>query len=879
MPRINVAITGSTESLERAFARASSEAKAFNVSIGGTAVNLRRLEPAMANVGRAITRSITVPTAAIGVIATKMGIDFNKQMLLIQTQAGASAGEVKKLSGEVLNLAKMTPQGPTELAQGLYHLESLGLRGAKAMSTLRIAALAAGMGIANLEDTTTALGGVVVTGIRGAQNYQAAMATLVATVGAGNVRMEDLAGAIGNVAPAAQAAGVSLPELGAAIATLTDRGFSADEATTRLRMSLALIQSPSEKARKALKDMGINADELGGILRQPNGLLHVLQMLNEGVQKVGATRGNRDLLAGFGGGRSGLGIQTLVGSLNQGLSSYQSKLADVSAGERKFAANQKAYLESPAYKLASAWSSVQVSLVKLGAAFAPVAVKLGQALALVADGFSAMPRFVKIGAGAILAAFAIGGPLLLGFAALIRAITTVRIGLAALGPTAAASATETEAAMAGIGAAASGATAEVGVLRAALASLGVAAIATAAATAAAVVSAGGAEPRTPSLNSRNKQLVDLLEKKQIPISVYQSALKRFHVDTSRDDTMGKLFAHQPKLAAFLDAWAVAHGLLSPSGEIPNGQLRGDIQAKLAHAAGLQAGKAVAAATSTPKGGGPGLDRGTRLDLAVSRASLAVAQGNKGAQQQLVAALKDKIDFDRKWIGRQEDLIRRGVGDAKQHGKIIQSLLQDETSAQDQINSIERGAEKDSQKKHKARNDALKKAAEEAKKAADAQKQALQQALDAAKAAIGELGQGPVANGPAAQFLQQYGGHLNAQAFTQDIRAQNNQFAGFLKNLHTLTSRGAPAGLTQALFAQGQSGMAEAAALAKASPQVLHSFLSQYERRQKLLIRAEKMEVQTPHVTVTAKTVDIRTDAHDRPANNKFGRTATSGRRR
>jgi hypothetical protein len=43
------------------------------------------------------------------------------------------------------------------------------------------------------------------------------------------------------------------------------------------------------------------------------------------------------------------------------------------------------------------------------------------------------------------------------------------------------------------------------------------------------------------------------------------------------------------------------------------------------------------------------------------------------------------------------------------------------------------------------------------------------------------------------------------------------------------------------------------------------------------MRAEKMEVQTPHVTIAAKTVDVAyTDAHDR---NRFGRTANTGRRR
>src|SRR5581483_5418589 len=122
----------------------------MNVSIGSSVVSLRRLEPSLARMGQALTRAVTLPTVAIGAVATKMAVDFNKQMLMIQTQAGASAKEVRNLSGQVLELAKTTPQGPVQLAQGLFHLESIGLRGAAAMRTLRISALAAGMGMASL---------------------------------------------------------------------------------------------------------------------------------------------------------------------------------------------------------------------------------------------------------------------------------------------------------------------------------------------------------------------------------------------------------------------------------------------------------------------------------------------------------------------------------------------------------------------------------------------------------------------------------------------------------------------------------------------------------------------------------------------------------
>jgi TP901 family phage tail tape measure protein len=419
-------------------------------------------------VGRGLTTYVTAPAAFIGYEAVKQAINFNQQMLLLKTQAGDATDSIKQLSTAVLEMSKTAPQGPTQLAQGLFHLVSLGLRGSQALGTLHEASLAAGMGIANLEDTTTALGASVVSGIKGAQDYNQAMGTLVATAGSGNVRMEDLAGAIGSVLPAAAASGISLKEMGAAIAVMTDRGFAADEATTRLRMALALIQSPSEKAKKALADMGVNADSLGVQLRQPNGLLTVLQTLHDAVARVGAVRGNRDLLAGFGGGRSGLGIQTLVQSLDSSVSSYQGKLELIGEQQKQFAANQQQYLESPAYKLHAALSTVEADLVKMGDALAPAVVAMAGALSKIADGFSALPGPIKDSIGIAIGLLAVGGPLALAIKGIGTLLGGLRAAFALLGPSAAAGAASAETSLTGIGTSAAAAETEVAGLRASL---------------------------------------------------------------------------------------------------------------------------------------------------------------------------------------------------------------------------------------------------------------------------------------------------------------------------------------------------------------------------------------------------------------------------
>jgi TP901 family phage tail tape measure protein len=143
-------------------------------------------------------------------------------------------------------------QTPEVLAQGLYHIVSLGVPAAHAMDVLKLASEGAAVGHANLEDVANALGAAVASNIKGSGDYTNAMAVLNATVGAGNMRMQDLATSLGNVLPQATTAGLSLTDVGAAMATMTDNGMPAADAATRLHMAISLMEAPTGKAEKAL---------------------------------------------------------------------------------------------------------------------------------------------------------------------------------------------------------------------------------------------------------------------------------------------------------------------------------------------------------------------------------------------------------------------------------------------------------------------------------------------------------------------------------------------------------------------------------------------------------------------------------------------------
>lgn len=231
----------------------------------------------LAKMGQA-SAVIVVAAAAASV---KMAMAFDQQMAMVHTQAGASNAEVKALSGQVLALAGQVGIGPTKLAEGLYHVESAGFRGAAAMAILTSASKLAAIGQSDLETTTQAVVGVMASQIKGVKDASDAGALLNTTVGIGDMRMQALAQAIGTgILPKAAAVGLSFEDVGGALATLTDNVTPANEAATRLGMTFSMMAAPTDKAKAAYESIGMTSVQMANDMRT-KGLAGALEDLKK----------------------------------------------------------------------------------------------------------------------------------------------------------------------------------------------------------------------------------------------------------------------------------------------------------------------------------------------------------------------------------------------------------------------------------------------------------------------------------------------------------------------------------------------------------------------------------------------------------------------
>jgi len=280
-----------------------------------------------------------VATAAVVGFSIKSAANFQTMMERLKTMGGATQAEVNASSGAVLRLATETGFSGTKIAEALYHPISVGYSLKDSLNVARYAAEEAQASGANLDDTMYTLTSTMKSfNLPTTQSFQT-MSMLHAIVSQGDQKFQQFNESVKNLMPALGSMGISLQSGGAALDYLTDRGNTAEVASTRLTMGLALMSSPTKQAAKYLSALGLSSSEvtsasaattaaltkaglsttqLSDDLRKPDGIYVALKDLQDHLKKSGVSANEADAIVSkiFGGGRTDKAIVTLLENLD-----------------------------------------------------------------------------------------------------------------------------------------------------------------------------------------------------------------------------------------------------------------------------------------------------------------------------------------------------------------------------------------------------------------------------------------------------------------------------------------------------------------------------------------------------------------------------------
>jgi TP901 family phage tail tape measure protein len=374
------------------------DARRFQGEMARSAASVREVGAAGAASGKKLgafgrgmailTKSLKIgafAAVAMGAEATSLGLRFDRAMELIHTQSGESQKNVDMLRGAVLNLAHDATQGPVELANALYRLEGAGIKGKNAMVALKASADLAAVGNANVEDTAKTLAQVYFTGIKGLGNFNSTVGELNATVGAGDLRLQQLVDSLGTgIVTSAKQAGLSFQDVTGALAIFGDQTNNVSGWSAQLATALHFLYAPTPKAEKAFKKLGLSGKKMAEDMAGPNGMVHALTDLKGALGALpGGAQGTqaKQLLANILPGGRGRVLLVLLDQLDR----YQQKINDIARTNKNFGEAVQKTNEQPLVKLQKAWSGVEADLIRFYDVLKPVVIPVLLVLIKVLD--------------------------------------------------------------------------------------------------------------------------------------------------------------------------------------------------------------------------------------------------------------------------------------------------------------------------------------------------------------------------------------------------------------------------------------------------------------------------------------------------------------
>lgn len=240
-----------------------------------------------ATVGGGPSLGNLVQSAAIGSAVTsafsssiQSATEFEAELRNLNTITEMSDEALKAYGANLrtLSLELKTSTGAAENARAAYDVASAGFVAAADNAAILGATLKAATA-GNVDAATAAklLSGSLKAFGEDASEAERFTNVFFATVKSGITTFPELAATLGNVTGVAANAGVSIEELGAAVATATSRGIQTSQAVDGLRGALANLLAPSDQAKEEMSRLGITVNET--TLKQ-QGLLNTLREIS-----------------------------------------------------------------------------------------------------------------------------------------------------------------------------------------------------------------------------------------------------------------------------------------------------------------------------------------------------------------------------------------------------------------------------------------------------------------------------------------------------------------------------------------------------------------------------------------------------------------------
>ena len=351
-------LAGNTSAKKRNSAATKSNAAATKKSVTATKSSTASMLKMGAGAAMAIAALRKLGTFLMGSVKDFAAFELGVKNTTTLLSANDTSLFSESFYTGVISLSKEYGLTLDDVNKSMFNAVSAGIKGGDAVEFLAEAAELAIAGVTTLKSATTGL--TTVLNAYGLEASEAARISgvLFTTQKYGVTTVDELSKSLGVVVPFAAASGISIEELGAAIAVTTRSGLDAAKSVTALRAAISQMQKPAAASRDLFVKYGI---PIGAAQMKAVGFTETLKKLNH-VYKTSP----RDIELMFGNVRGLTAIFSLAGD---NADSYNKILAETS-DESITAANKQKALEENV-------DSTSKALDKLNTSFSAYKVNIG----------------------------------------------------------------------------------------------------------------------------------------------------------------------------------------------------------------------------------------------------------------------------------------------------------------------------------------------------------------------------------------------------------------------------------------------------------------------------------------------------------------------
>lgn len=235
--------------------------------------------------GLDIAGKITQPFQA----ALDETIGFERQMSKVQAVTQKTKAEMLALTEQAIDLSSKTKFTAKEVGEGMEFLARAGFNEKQIKGSIQ-----AMLNLSAATDTALGKTADIASNIAGAFNLEASEKnmnkladTLAVVTAKSNTNLLQLGEAFKKGAPVAKILNVSIEEMAAVIGVLGDRGIQGGAATRTLSSALLGLGKPTDKAQKAINQLGLKIFELRDGKKEFVGFPKLIQQLTDKFEGLG----------------------------------------------------------------------------------------------------------------------------------------------------------------------------------------------------------------------------------------------------------------------------------------------------------------------------------------------------------------------------------------------------------------------------------------------------------------------------------------------------------------------------------------------------------------------------------------------------------------